>query len=144
MWFVYAIGASVMWGLTYVINEQLFKKISVISALAIISFVSSVVISIWAFMGGYLKRDFLSITQSPRLLWLLIASVLIFILAEILINFSIADKNTTLASLIEISYPIFVAIFSYLIYRQRQLNLGTAIGGVMIFAGVAVVYLFNK
>ncbi|MDP3980731.1 MAG: EamA family transporter, partial [Chlamydiota bacterium] len=143
-WLIYALGASVMWGLTYIINEQLFKKISVISSLSITLLISSLFIVSWAYFSGFLKRDVMIISNSPKLLVLMIASIVIFILAEILINFSIADKNATLASLIEISYPIFVALFSYMIYRQGQMNTGTVLGGILVFVGVGVIYYFNK
>ena len=144
MWLIYALGAAVMWGLTYVINEQLFKKMNVISSLSITLLISAAVMVFGAYVGGFLKRDMITISHSPKLQALMIASIVIFILAEILINFSIADKNATLASLIEISYPIFVALFSYIIYRKGQMDTGTIIGGILVFAGVGMIYYFNK
>jgi drug/metabolite transporter (DMT)-like permease len=50
-------------------------------------------------------------------------------------------KNPTLASLIEISYPFFVVLFTWVFFRQCQLNLSTMIGGLLILAGVFVIIL---
>lgn len=47
-------------------------------------------------------------------------------IAELLIGFSIVAKNATLSGLIEISYPIFIALFSYILFRHT-LNMATII-----------------
>lgn len=144
MWIIFALGASIMWGLTYVLNEQVYKKISVITSLTITLLISGIVFFIVAVSAGLLKRDVNAILNSKSLLSLVVIQTAVLILAELFIGFSIAGKNATLAGLIEISYPIFIAIFAYILYRENQINLGTLVGGIMIFTGVAVVYYFNK
>jgi drug/metabolite transporter (DMT)-like permease len=57
---------------------------------------------------------------------------------------AIGEKNATLASLIEISYPVFVAIFAWLFFRETQFNLAAILGGVMIIGGIAVIYIGNR
>ncbi len=133
-----------MWGLVYVLNEQIFKKVSIITSVAITTLAAGVVLFIWAYLAGFLRRDFISISSSNKLLWFVIAEVVIFILAELLIALSITSKNATLSSLIEISYPIFVSIFAYLIFRENEINTGTVVGGLLIFIGVTTIYIFNK
>jgi drug/metabolite transporter (DMT)-like permease len=56
---------------------------------------------------------------------------------------SIASKNATLASLIEISYPVFVAVFAYLLFREIHVNPSVIIGGLLVFAGVAMIIWNN-
>lgn len=75
---------------------------------------------------------------------LLAGCILTLIAAELCINFSIADKNATVASLVELSYPLFVALASYIIFRNSHLNTATIFGGLLIFAGVASIYVFNR
>lgn len=144
MWIILALAASITWGLTYVLNEQVYKKISVITSLGITTLVTSIVMLIVAFAGGFLIRDLGTISKSNRLLALVIGESVALILAELFIGFSITNKNATLAGLIEISYPIFIALFTYLIFRERQVNWGTFIGGLLIFIGVGVVHYFNR
>ncbi|MGH8046022.1 MAG: EamA family transporter, partial [Chthoniobacterales bacterium] len=57
---------------------------------------------------------------------------------------AIGEKNATLASLIEISYPIFVAFFAWLFFRETQFNFMTIVGGALVMGGVIVVFLGNK
>ena len=61
----------------------------------------------------------------------MIAGILALLIAEVFIGFSIVAKNATLAGLVEISYPIFIALFSYLLFKQ-QITLATAIGATII------------
>jgi drug/metabolite transporter (DMT)-like permease len=53
-------------------------------------------------------------------------------------------SNATLAALIEISYPLFIALFSWVFLRESQMNLGTALGAAMILSGIGCIYYFNK
>jgi drug/metabolite transporter (DMT)-like permease len=57
---------------------------------------------------------------------------------------AIGEKNATLASLIEISYPFFVAVFAWLFFRETQFTWPTVFGGVLILSGVAVVFFSNR
>ena len=52
---------------------------------------------------------------------------------------SIGGKNATLASLIEISYPAFVALFAFLLYREVHFNASVLLGAALVFAGVALI-----
>ncbi len=143
MWIVYAFAASILWGLTYVINEQIYKKISVITSLGITSLLTAVVMFAVAYMSGFLNQDITEIAGSKSLLRLLAAETIVLIIAELFIGFSIAAKNATLAGLIEISYPIFITIFAYVIFKERQIAGATVAGGMLIFFGVFIIYYFN-
>lgn len=144
MWIIYALAASVFWGLTYVINEQVYKKISVVTSLAITATATGLIMLLVAHATVLLKRDFAIIVGSRNLLFLIIAETVVLLIAELFIGLSITSKSATLAGLIEISYPIFIALFAYLLYRENQLNFPTAIGGAFIFIGVFVIYYFNR
>jgi uncharacterized membrane protein len=144
MWIIYALSASLMWGLTYVVNEQVYKKISVVTSLAITTLATGVVMLLIAYSGNFLQKDLNVISNSRKLLYLIIAETILLILAELFIGLSITSKNATLAGLIEISYPIFIVLFAYLLFKENQLNASTAVGGAFIFVGVFVIYYFNK
>jgi drug/metabolite transporter (DMT)-like permease len=62
----------------------------------------------------------------------------------VLLFLSIDSKNATLTSLIEISYPIFVVVFAYLLFKQVHLNLSMMIGGLLILAGAAIIIVNNQ
>lgn len=144
MWILLALAASILWGLTYVINEQVYKKISVTTSLVLTNLGLFLVLLAVALTTGIFKKDLGVIAKSPKLMALIAAETLTFVLAELCIGYSITHKNATLAGLVEISYPIFIVLFAYLLYKQNQLTTATIIGGAFIFIGVFVIYYFNK
>jgi drug/metabolite transporter (DMT)-like permease len=144
MWLLLAAMASMFWGMSYVFSEQLYRHISVLTSLAIEMFIISLVIAAAALWKGNFKPDLATIGSSRTVLWLLVASIVTFLVGELGIGFAINGKNATLASLIEISYPLFVALFAYLFYSENELNVGTALGGLLVFCGVCVIYFFSR
>lgn len=144
MWILFALGASAVWGLTYVLGEQIYEKISVITSLSLATFISGFVMLVIAWLTGFLHKDVVTLAHDRRILGLSIAEAVCLMVAELLIGFSIVEKNATLAGLIEISYPIFIALFAYLVFKENQVNTGTIVGGFIIFVGVFLVYFFNK
>jgi drug/metabolite transporter (DMT)-like permease len=52
---------------------------------------------------------------------------------------AITGKNATLASLIEMTYPLFVVIFTYVFYRQMQITPSVFAGGLLILVGAGLI-----
>lgn len=144
MWILLALGASLFWGLTYVFNEQVYKHISVTTSLALASLVVFVLSLIISIFSNNFSHDISAIISSRRLLVYVILGIAALLIAELFIGFSIVAKNATIAGLVEISYPIFIALFSYLIFKNNQLTLSSIVGGLLIFSGIFVIYFFNK
>lgn len=144
MWIVFALAASAFWGLSYVFHEQVYRHLSIYTTIAIHASILAITFLALAIGKGLLREDISTILSSQRVVTLLIASVSVFMLAELFIALSIVSKNATLAGLIEISYPIFIALFAYLIFRESELNTGVAMGGAIIMLGVLVVFWFGK
>ena len=142
MWIILALCASLFWGLTYVFNEQVYSKISVFTSLGLTSIIVGVITLLISHFGGMLKPDLFELGESKKLLCYFIGGVGALLIAELFIGFSIVAKNATLAGLIEISYPIFIAIFSYILFKNN-VSTPTIIGGVIIFIGIFVIYYFN-
>ncbi len=142
MWILLALGASLFWGMSYVLSEEIYKKISVFTALSITSLAVFVLTLIIAYFTGNLKPDLAEIVSSKRLMWYVFGAIIALLVAELFIGFSITAKNATLSGLIEISYPIFIALFSYILFKN-SVTLSTVIGGIIIFTGVFVIYYFN-
>jgi drug/metabolite transporter (DMT)-like permease len=140
-WYVTALGAAIIWGLHYPLVDHALKRISPVGVLLLtavpillvaVIFHRHVVADVQAVKG---------MEWSSRLV--VIALSLTSILGSLLLYMSINSRNATLASLIEISYPVFVALFSYLLFRQTQINPSVVLGGALVFAGVAVIILNN-
>lgn len=145
MWFVYALSAAVIWGVSYAASGRAIER--GVSPL-VFFFLYAVVGALIGLGGLALTGKAGSISSEVRQLggdwpWLLIAVVTSGV-GALLIYMAIGEKNATVASLIEISYPVFVAFFAWLFFRETQFNMATVFGGGMIIAGVAVVYLGNR
>jgi len=145
MWFVYALSAAIIWGISYAASGRVIGR--GIPPLVFFTLYAAVatLMGLGALLAtgkfGWLSR--IGQTVDDELIWLLIAVVTSGV-GALLIYMAIGEKNATLASLIEISYPVFVAFFVWLFFREVQFNLLTIVGAILILGGVAVVYLANR
>ncbi len=145
MWIVYALAASVIWGISYAASGRVIER--GVSPL--------VFFTCYALFGGLTGSIALAAmgklagaTQELRHLegdlgWFVLAIITSGV-GALLIYIAIGEKNATLASLIEISYPFFVAIFAWIFFRETQFNLPTVLGGILIMMGVGIVFLGNR
>lgn len=142
MWLLYAIAAAVLWGLSYSLSEKILSSnIAPVTLLA-----SQMLLGAFLFTGvaysSSLKADLATLSHNRTLFWLLIAELLVACLGNYFISMSIQAKNATLAGLIELCYPIFTVIFTYLLFKQNHFNISVLIGGCLIFSGVLVISYF--
>ncbi len=144
MWILFAIAASLLWGLLYVVNEKVFNYIRVTPYIAISLLTAGVVMTIISLISGEFIKDMAAIASSRKLFILVASGIALLILAELCIGYSIMAKNATIAGLIEISYPIFIVIFSYVLFKENHMSIATAIGGAFVFTGIGVIYAFNR
>ena len=136
-WFYYSISASVFWGFTYAVQERILKKISVLTELALGYLFGFLASALLAYCSGDLQRDMKSL-DLDTMRWILIITAL-SVTANFFIASSIQSKNASLASVIEICYPLFTILASYLINGEVQVNKNTAFGAAIIFSGVALI-----
>jgi len=144
MWIAFAMTASVLWGLSYSITEHLMKKVSIPGVMVAGAIGSLIISSAAAFFSGTLRNDAATLKADPPSAWLLAGNVSIYVAANTLILLATKSKNATMAAMIEISYPLFTALFAYLIFRQTQVNAGTLAGAVLVLSGVSCIYYFGK
>ncbi len=145
MWIFYAVAASLCWGMSYAASGPLLKK----------------GFSPLVFFFGYSLLGLLgagvSLLSSGKLPILLKVGVLnrtdagwfffsigIGALGAYLTYAAMSAKNPTLAALIEISYPLFVVLFTWIFFRDIQLNTMTFFGGLLVLGGVAVILLGER
>ena len=144
MWIIFSILAAVVWGFDYLFAEKVLKNISVLSFMSLQLFFAFIISFLVLMLSGTFKKDLVAMGSSRQLAAYLVAGVIAFTAGNFLILTSINAKNATLAGMIEISYPLFIALFAYLLFKENQINLGTLVGALLIFSGVFVIYFFNK
>jgi drug/metabolite transporter (DMT)-like permease len=141
VWLFYAFGAAIIWGFSYVIAEKLLKGgISPLQLFALEGFISFPILLLLAeIWGGGLKQGAETILQSKTLLLYFFLGTFCFITASICIFTSVAQKNATMSSIIEISYPLFTVFFAWLLFREFNLNWATGAGALLIMAGTLLI-----
>lgn len=140
-WFYYAFSAAVLWGLSYALSDRLLQQGVSVSLLMLIEAVL-IIPTVFVLSLKLSPMEGVSVLFSNyKVMLMALVVALAAVVGTALIFLGISEKNATLVSLIEISYPIFVFIFSLLFFKDMQLTVGTAVGSVLIFAGIAIIYL---
>jgi len=140
MWLFLAVSAAVLWGLHYSVEEKLLRVVPP----STVCFYTSVLLMISTFIFFRVLGEPLDIRPlfTRQAGWLFVVSESATTIANIAILYSIAfGNNASSSSLIEISYPLWVILFTMLLFGEFKLTpLGIA-GGVLIGAGtVCVIY----
>ena len=145
MWLFYALGAAVLWGINYAVSGRVLERGVSAYTLFLLDLVFGFLVIGGFVLGTGRAKSVLSEVRSLGPDWPLLLVVMSCVTAAGLLSFmAIGAKNATLASLIEISYPLFVAFFAWLFFREVQWSWPTVLGGAMTLGGVAVVYLGNR
>ncbi len=141
-WYVAALGAAVTWGIYYPLVDMALKRISLFSVILL------GMIPVFLVMPFFLKtvsNDIETVKALPASeQWVIAALGLIGLFGEVMVYLAITGKNATLASLIEMTYPVFVVLFAYLFYRQMHVSASVFIGGLMILIGAGLVIYNNQ
>ncbi|MGA7216268.1 MAG: EamA family transporter [Terrimicrobiaceae bacterium] len=145
MWIVYALAAAIIWGISYAASGRVIER----------GMTPLVFFFLYTLFGALSAATALALSGKAGALfselralgadwvWLVVA-VVSSAAGALLIYIAIGEKNATLASLIEISYPFFVAIFAWLFFRDAQFSWPTLLGGLLILGGVGVVFLGER
>jgi drug/metabolite transporter (DMT)-like permease len=140
LWLLYALGAAVIWGINYAVSGRLLEKGMSPQTLFLVDLIFGALAVGGVITGtGRWSATILEIRDGrDQWVWLFVA-VAATTAAGLLIFMSIQAKNATVASLIEVTYPLFTAFFAWALFRQTTLNAATIAGGLLIFAGVLIV-----
>jgi len=141
-WYVTALAAALIWGIHYPLVDFALKRVSVYSVLMLS------VLPVLLLMPVFLRelaRDLDTVRALPGVEQGMIAAIgLTSLLGAVLLYLSIAGKNATLASLIEITYPVFVAFFAYVMFRHVHVNASVIVGGLLVIAGAGLIIYNNQ
>ena len=141
-WYVAALGAAITWGIYYPLVDMALKRISLYSIILLS------MIPVLLVMPLFLKtvsNDIETVKTLPASeQWIIVSLGLIGLSGEFMAYRSISAKNSTLASLIEMTYPVFVVLFAYLFYRQMHVTASVFVGGLMIFLGAGLIIYNNQ
>ncbi|RKZ63705.1 MAG: hypothetical protein DRQ44_09860 [Gammaproteobacteria bacterium] len=141
-WYVAALGAAITWGIYYPLVDMALKRISLYSVI-LLSMIP--VLLVMPLFMKTLSEDVETVKTLPAPeQWIIVSLGLIGLFGEVMVYLAISNKNATLASLIEMTYPLFVVFFAYLFYRQVDVTPSVFLGGLMILLGAGLVIYNNQ
>lgn len=138
--FALAVLASVLWGLTYCLDEKLLASMSVFKVYFLHCLCGTVVAGIILLAQGSTPLGLVTVDASRSSLPLVGVTLVTATVAALAILSSIRLLGANTSAVLEISYPLFVALFSVLFFNGR-LELPVVVGGGFIFLGAAVIAL---
>ena len=140
-WWMYALFGALIWGAHY---NLIAKAMTVASPLTIYTIPNILLFISLPFWYKTLAEDVQAILASD---WDIKATVLAMMFTSILgtvaVYKAIHTSNATLASLIEITYPVFVALFAMVFFHQNHFTWPVALGGLLIMTGTGVIIYFH-
>lgn len=142
VWALFAISASCFWGLAYTMIGRVIH--SGVSASFILSFVGLITVPAYLFnlaRSGTFKNNVDLLADNKMLILFLVVEAFALLAGQYLIYHAVSLKNATSAAVVEISYPLFTCLLTWLIFRDLQITWPIALGGLMIFCGSALIVL---
>jgi drug/metabolite transporter (DMT)-like permease len=135
-----AILASVLWGLTYCLDELVLEGLSVAKLYFLHCLCGAAVAAAVLLAQGGSPLGLFAFDTSKTSLPLVGVTLVTATSAAFAILASIQLLGANKSAVLEISYPLFVALFSVWLFKG-QLQLPVVIGGVFIFIGSAIIVM---
>lgn len=132
---IWALLASLVWGLVYNIDEKLVLKTSPLTIFLLGNLLQLGMLLPYFFTSTW-KTDIQ--TMGWTQFKLLFIGEILYLISGLAILYAVKYLTAPIASAIEISYPFFVAIFAYTLFKG-ELNTNVWIGGALIFTGSIIV-----
>lgn len=137
-WVFYAFMAAILWGFTYTLDGKSLTYLSPLQFKFLMALGATIILGTALLLRGEMSGIAPVINNPQKYIWLL-ASLLTTCSATLLIAATIKMENPTSAAIIEVSYPLFTALFSWLLFRDVHITKDLAIGGALIIAGVVYI-----
>lgn len=142
-WWTYSILAAILWGLHFnlVVRVSRLLPNDIYTPLTLFFVTSLSMLAIIPFTWRRVFDNILSLyragteTRISVLLLLfttLVAAMLLYIAMRV-------SNNPTVAGAIDITYPFFVALIAWLLFRENQVDWAVLLGGSLIFAGSFII-----
>jgi len=135
-----ALLASALWGLTYCLDQRLLESLSAPRVYLLHAASGLAMISAVLLVQGRFPTDASWLRATGISGWFVAATMAVSMVASLAIFGSIQLLGASKAAVLEISYPLFVALFALLLFRQ-PLETPVLVGGLFIFVGSTIIVL---
>lgn len=137
---IFAILASVTWGIVYILEQKALASVPPILFLALVFLVGGILL-LPVILAQ--RSEIQTILRSGKnTLFLILLTQALFVIANYFIFCSVKRLGAATASLFEITYPLFIALFGFWIFGSN-LNIYFWIGGFFILIGSLIITKFS-
>ncbi len=141
-WFVLAVAGAILWGLHYPLVEKSLDTYSPLTLMFVISISFALVIPL---IHQTLLIELKQIWASDLKTKLILVGVIITeFLAIYLVMKAIMIGNATYVSLVEITYPLFVLLFSAILFKENHFTPPVMIGAALVFIGIGIIVYYGN
>lgn len=136
---IFAFGAAIAWGVVYTVDQKILTELSPLTLLFVHYVLTVIILAPFVFSQ---QSSISSIqTMSAQTMVLLVTVVLFTIAANMFILNSIKLLGASTASIVEITYPLFVVLLAFVVYGSMP-HLYVLLGGAIILIGSMIVTYF--
>lgn len=133
---LYSLGAAIVWGLVYTLDQKILHNLSPVVLLFYTSVITAIILLPVVIFKTDMIKSILSLNKYNILL--ILFSIFLGIGANLLIFSGIKTLGASTSSFLEISYPFFVVLFSSILFRIYP-NIYFILGGIIIFIGSLII-----
>jgi len=124
-------------GINYTMNGRIYLSVSMPTWICVFSLTSLVVAVVLHFLSP-LKINFAPVFLWPTSIYTVI-SLIAGIGTWLLMIIVVQNISASYAAIGEVSYPFFTVLFTYFIFQAKEIDVSTAIGGMLIMIGSFIV-----
>ncbi len=141
IYFLPFLGAM-LYGFNYAILGSVLKSMS-IATFMFYNLIVSTFFTAAIIWFDHANLNVRQIETEPKTIALLVAGMAAAWCAWMITTVVIKHVNPTYAAIGEIAYPVFVPLFAWLMFRDKQWDMPTVIGGALVFMGLFII-VFTK
>ena len=136
---IFAFGAAIAWGVVYTVDQKILTELSPLTLLFVHYVLTVIILTPFVFSQSNSLGSIQ--TMSSQTMALVATAVIFTIVANMFILNSIKLLGASTASIVEITYPLFVVLLTLGLYGTMP-NLYILVGGAIILAGSMIVTYF--
>lgn len=142
-WWVFSIIAAALWGLHFnlVVKVSNVLPKDIYTPLTIFSITSVSMLLLLPIFHQKIGANLVTLWHAGSDIRLsVIALIFTAIIAANLLYIAMQlSPNATIAALLDITYPVFIALVAWLLYKENHLDWSVLAGGALIFSGAMLI-----
>jgi drug/metabolite transporter (DMT)-like permease len=140
VWFTMELAAAVCWGLSYALSENILKNhMSVPVYMLLSSLVGTFFSMLLVLATASGRQGWKELLANPTVAAGPALNACLYFVGTILVYSAIQRHNATSVGFVEITYPLFTALFAFWLFGAIQINPSIIAGSLLILAGLVII-----